>query len=84
VQTLILRAVFLCRRADVDYFFQGNAADFTLDPLRMRAPAPIWISRQRGSISSRRSRPKTGAMWSEGWRRFLRCCRRMKPSASAS
>jgi proline iminopeptidase len=32
VQTLILRAVFLCRRADVDYFFQGNAADFARDP----------------------------------------------------
>jgi len=28
VQTLILRRVFLCRRADVDYFFQGNAAEF--------------------------------------------------------
>ena len=38
VQTLILRGIFLCRRADVDYFFQGNAADFALDPLRMRAP----------------------------------------------
>ena len=34
VQTLILRGVFLCRRADVDYFFQGNAADFALDPAR--------------------------------------------------
>src|SRR5271163_4943218 len=38
VRTLILRAVFLCRRADVDYFFQGNAADFVLDPLGMPAP----------------------------------------------
>jgi proline iminopeptidase len=38
VQTLILRGIFLCRRADVDYFFQGNAADFALDPLGMRAP----------------------------------------------
>ena len=38
VQTLILRAVFLCRRADVDYFFQGNAASFALDPVGMRAP----------------------------------------------
>jgi proline iminopeptidase len=33
VQTLILRGVFLCRRADVDYFLQGNAADFALNPL---------------------------------------------------
>jgi len=33
VQTLILRRVFLCRRADVDYFFQGNAAEFAADPL---------------------------------------------------
>ena len=36
--TLILRGVFLCRRADVDYFFQGNAADFALDPLGIRVP----------------------------------------------
>ena len=40
VRTLILRAVFLCRRADVDYFFQGKAADFVLDPLGMSAPGP--------------------------------------------
>jgi proline iminopeptidase len=38
VQTLILRGVFLCRRADVDYFFQGNAAQFAADPLVMPAP----------------------------------------------
>jgi proline iminopeptidase len=38
VQTLILRSVFLCRRADVDYFFQGNAADFTENPLAMPVP----------------------------------------------
>jgi proline iminopeptidase len=38
VQTLILRGVFLCRRADVDYFFQGNAAKFATDPLAMSAP----------------------------------------------
>src|SRR3954453_1698805 len=38
VQTMILRAVFLCRRADVDYFFQGNAANFALDPLGIRVP----------------------------------------------
>ena len=38
VQTLILRGVFLCRKTDVDFFFQGNAADFTLNPLA--APVP--------------------------------------------
>jgi proline iminopeptidase len=38
VQTLILRGVFLCRRADVDYFFQGNAAEFAADPLAMPTP----------------------------------------------
>src|SRR5438874_13547581 len=38
VQTLILRGVFLCRRADVDYFFQGNAAEFAADPLAMPRP----------------------------------------------
>ena len=38
VQTLILRGVFLCRRADVDHFFQGNAAEFAADPLVISAP----------------------------------------------
>src|SRR5262249_2399244 len=38
VQTLILRGVFLCRRADVDYFFQGNAAEFRTAPLAIPAP----------------------------------------------
>jgi len=38
VQTLILRGVFLCRRAYVDYFFQGNAAEFAADPLGMPVP----------------------------------------------
>jgi proline iminopeptidase len=38
VQTLILRGVFLCRRTDVDYFFQGNAAKFAADPLAMPLP----------------------------------------------
>jgi integrase len=30
--------VFLCRRADVDYFFQCNAADFAANPLGMPVP----------------------------------------------
>lgn len=38
VQTLILRGVFLCRRADVDYFLQGNAAGFAADALAMPVP----------------------------------------------
>jgi proline iminopeptidase len=38
VQTLVLRGVFLCRRADVDFLLQGNAADFAVDPLTMRVP----------------------------------------------
>ena len=38
VQTIILRNVFLCRRADVDYFLQGNAADFAANPLAMPVP----------------------------------------------
>lgn len=38
VQTLILRGVFLCRRRDVDFFFQGNAAEYAADPLAMPAP----------------------------------------------
>jgi proline iminopeptidase len=38
VETLILRGVFLCRRADVDYFFQGNAAEFAADPFTMPVP----------------------------------------------
>jgi proline iminopeptidase len=38
VQSLILRGVFLCRRTDVDYFFQGNAAEFATNPLAMPMP----------------------------------------------
>ena len=38
VQTLILRGVFLCRRADVDYLFQGNAAEFAAYLLAMPVP----------------------------------------------
>lgn len=38
VQTLILRGVFLCRRIDVDYFLQGNAADFASNPVAMPVP----------------------------------------------
>ena len=38
VQTLILRGVFLCRRADVDYLFQGNAAEFAANPPATPAP----------------------------------------------
>ncbi|HEY2895299.1 MAG TPA: alpha/beta fold hydrolase, partial [Pirellulales bacterium] len=38
VQNLILRGVFLCRRTDIDYFFQGNAAEFAVDPLAMPMP----------------------------------------------
>jgi proline iminopeptidase len=28
VKTLILRGIFLCRRKDIDYFYQGNAASY--------------------------------------------------------
>jgi proline iminopeptidase len=38
VQTLVLRGVFLCRRPDVDYFLQGNAADFATNPVAMPVP----------------------------------------------
>ena len=36
VQTLILRGIFLCRRKDLDYFYQGNASTFARDPLDTR------------------------------------------------
>jgi proline iminopeptidase len=32
VQTLILRGIFLCRRKDLDYFYQGNAKTFASNP----------------------------------------------------
>jgi proline iminopeptidase len=32
VQTLIVRGIFLCRRKEIDYFYQGNAAKFASDP----------------------------------------------------
>jgi pimeloyl-ACP methyl ester carboxylesterase len=73
VQTLILRGIFLCRRADVNYFFQGNAAEFAADPLAIPVPAPIWISRRRGGTSSTPYRRKIAAMSSRGWPRYLPC-----------
>ncbi|MFT3926835.1 MAG: prolyl aminopeptidase [Myxococcales bacterium] len=38
VQTLILRGIFLCRRKDLDYFYQGNAARFADDPYDTELP----------------------------------------------
>lgn len=32
VKTLILRGIFLCRRKDLDYFYQGNAANYQANP----------------------------------------------------
>lgn len=32
VETLILRGIFLCRRKDIDFFYQGNAATFEQAP----------------------------------------------------
>jgi pimeloyl-ACP methyl ester carboxylesterase len=67
VQTLILRGVFLCRRTDVDYFFQGNAADFSTvgaDALRggmaalllwRRRSAIVFLVRRNGKFSWLRS-----------------------------
>jgi pimeloyl-ACP methyl ester carboxylesterase len=51
VQTLILRGVFLCRRADVDYFFQGRHGSTRTPPLRLayrrviRALSPCALTR---------------------------------------
>jgi len=38
LQTLILRGIFLCRRADVEYFLQGNAAEFAFNALATPVP----------------------------------------------
>jgi proline iminopeptidase len=38
VATLILRGIFLCRRADIDYFYQGNAAYYHQNPHDSRRP----------------------------------------------
>lgn len=38
VQTLVLRGIFLCRRYDVDFFYQGNAVHFAEDPYDQRLP----------------------------------------------
>lgn len=32
VRTLILRGIFLCRRRDIEYFYQGNAEHYARDP----------------------------------------------------
>jgi proline iminopeptidase len=38
VEGLILRGIFLCRRKDLDYFYQGNAATFAADPYDTTLP----------------------------------------------
>lgn len=38
VRTLILRGIFLCRRKDIDFFYQGNAATYEDDPSDTRIP----------------------------------------------
>ncbi|MFO1243388.1 MAG: prolyl aminopeptidase [Rickettsiales bacterium] len=38
VETLILRGIFLCRRKDLDYFYQGNAATYTENPYDTTLP----------------------------------------------
>ena len=38
VKTLILRGIFLCRRKDLDYFYQGNAHIFDKNPLDTSIP----------------------------------------------
>lgn len=38
VERLILRGIFLCRRKDLDFFYQGNAARFAEDPYDTSLP----------------------------------------------
>jgi proline iminopeptidase len=38
VRTLVLRGIFLCRRKDVDFFYQGNAARYASDPYDTSLP----------------------------------------------
>ena len=38
VQSLILRGIFLCRKKDLDYLYQGNAKTYHLDPYDSREP----------------------------------------------
>ena len=83
VQTLILRGVFLCRRADVDYFFQGNAAEFAADPLAMPVPGTYldFPTAWRHFVAT--IRRKTAAMSSRGWPRYLPCRRGPTRTGSA-
>jgi proline iminopeptidase len=38
VKTLILRGIFLCRRQDLNYFYQGNAENYDKSPHDSRLP----------------------------------------------
>ncbi len=38
VRALILRGIFLCRKKDFDYFYQGNAATYHIDPFDSKLP----------------------------------------------
>ena len=73
VQTLILRGVFLCRRADVDYFYQGNAAEFAANPIAMTVPGTYLDFPTAWQHFVEKFHRKTAAMSSRGSRRLLRC-----------
>lgn len=38
VRSLVLRGIFLCRRKDLDYFYQGNAATYATEPFSTTQP----------------------------------------------
>src|SRR6516165_5462458 len=83
VQTLILRGVFLCCRTDVDYFFQGNAAD--LAAVRRRHSAGRSRRCRQGAgqglLLAAADRRRTGALGESrlGLRRLGRQCQPPQP-----
>jgi hypothetical protein len=64
VQTLIPPCGTKRRRADVDYFFQGNAAEFATDPLAMSVPGAYLDStspRSSGGMTHSRRHQSAGS-----------------------
>ena len=84
VQTLILRAVFLCRRADVDYFFQGNATDFASNALATPVPGTYldFPTAWQQFVSEIPAEDRGDVV--KDWRKFLLCRRRTKWTGIAS
>ena len=73
VSSLILRGIFLVKRKDLDYFYQGNAELYHRDPLETKL-APTCFFPMPGRILLRLFHRRSEVIWSRRIRKyFVRC-----------